>query len=123
MPHFAVQDQPSVDFCSRNESHHSLEAGGADLDNLSSKPMKGSTMTTSMSETLATLRGQHHLTQDDVARHLGITKAAVSKWECGQSLPDITLLPSIAQLYGVSLDDLFGLNKELTQDQPSTHTP
>lgn len=67
-----------------------------------------------MDETLAQLRADSGLTQEEVARHLGITKAAVSKWECGQSMPDIALLPAIAELYAVSIDELFG-----HRDEPS----
>ena len=47
-------------------------------------------------------------TQEELARRLGVTKAAVSKWECGQSAPDIALLPKLASLFSVTLDDLLG---------------
>ena len=70
-------------------------------------------MNVDLSETLATLRAQSGFTQEEVANHLGITKAAVSKWECGQSMPDIALLPAIAELYSVTIDELFGRNEEI----------
>lgn len=70
-------------------------------------------MTIEISETLAQLRQQMGLTQEEAASHLGITKAAVSKWECGQSLPDISLLPAIASLYSTTIDDLLGCTQEL----------
>lgn len=66
-------------------------------------------------EKLASLRSQSGLTQEEVANHLGITKAAVSKWECGQSMPDITLLPAIAELYATTIDDLFGRDDAFDQ--------
>lgn len=69
-------------------------------------------MDTRINETLARLRSKSGLTQGEVANHLGITKAAVSKWECGQSMPDISLLPAIADLYSTSIDDLFGRVQE-----------
>lgn len=47
-------------------------------------------------------------TQEELAGRLGVTKAAVSKWECGQSAPDIALLPKLASLFSVSLDELLG---------------
>ena len=53
-------------------------------------------------------RSRIGLTQEELAGHLGITKAAVSKWECEQSMPDITLLPKLASLFQISIDDLLG---------------
>lgn len=70
-----------------------------------------------MSEKLAALRAQAGLTQEEVARHLGVTKAAVSKWECGQSLPDITLLPIIAEFYAITIDELFNRCEDLDQKE------
>ena len=69
-------------------------------------------MDTRINETLARLRSESGLTQEEAANHLGITKAAVSKGECGQSMPDISLLPAIADLYSTSIDDLFGRVQE-----------
>lgn len=62
----------------------------------------------SLSDRILEERSRNHLTQEELARRLGVSKAAVSKWECGQSLPDIALLPQIASLFSVTLDDLFG---------------
>lgn len=56
---------------------------------------------------LRVLRCQKGLTQGEVARSLSLTVQAVSKWETGRNLPDITLLPEIADLYGVTIDELF----------------
>lgn len=47
-------------------------------------------------------------TQEELAGRLGVTKAAVSKWECGQSAPDIALLPKLASLFSITLDELLG---------------
>lgn len=58
--------------------------------------------------TIATLRKEKDMTQEALANALGVTNQAVSKWESEQSCPDIALLPSIADLFGVSLDYLFG---------------
>ncbi len=71
----------------------------------------------SLANTLTSLRTAHHLTQEEVAHHLGITKAAVSKWECDQSMPDISMLPLVAELYGVSIDELFGRVDDVTQEE------
>lgn len=52
-------------------------------------------------------RRERNLTQEELASMLGVTKAAVSKWENEESYPDITLLPQIAQLFHMNMDDLF----------------
>ena len=64
-----------------------------------------------VSERLKEFRRRKKKTQEELANHLGISVQAVSKWERGESYPDITLLPSIASYYGVSIDELFGVSK------------
>ena len=54
------------------------------------------------------LRKQAGLSQEDLADKLNVSRQAVSKWECGESLPDTDNLISISKLYGVSLDELIG---------------
>lgn len=68
-------------------------------------------MTISFGENLKALRLKNELTQEKLADYLGITFQSVSKWERGESYPDITLLPSIASLFDVSIDDLLGINE------------
>ena len=46
------------------------------------------------------------MTQDQLAEKLGVTAQAVSKWENAQSCPDITMLPRLAEIYGISTDAL-----------------
>ena len=53
------------------------------------------------------LRMRCGLTQGQVAEKLSLSVQAVSKWECGRNLPDIMLLPELADLYGVTIDQLF----------------
>lgn len=57
---------------------------------------------------IAALRRQHNLTQEVMAQKLGVTNQAVSKWETDQCCPDIMQLPQIAELFGITLDALFG---------------
>lgn len=66
---------------------------------------------------LGQLRKERGLTQEDVAQFIGVTKAAVSKWETSQSLPDILLLPQLATYFGVSIDELLGYEPQLNQNQ------
>lgn len=56
---------------------------------------------------LRRLRLEKHLTQERAAELLGVSPQSVSRWECGNTLPDVLLLPQIARLYGVSVDDLY----------------
>lgn len=58
------------------------------------------------------LRTENGLTQEAVAEYLGVSFQAVSKWETGVTLPDITLLPTIAACFGVRIDDLFSVDHE-----------
>lgn len=59
-------------------------------------------------EVIVRYRKELGLTQEGLAQKLGVTNQAVSKWESGQSCPDIALLPQIADLFGISIDGLFG---------------
>ena len=56
---------------------------------------------------LRKLRLDKHLTQEQAADKLGVSAQSVSRWETAVSLPDVMLLPEIARLYGVLVDDLF----------------
>ncbi len=58
-----------------------------------------------------------HLTQEDIAKYVGVTRAAVSKWEKGLSYPDITLLPKLATFFNMSIDTLLGYEPQLTKER------
>lgn len=68
-------------------------------------------------QVIARERRRAGVTQGDLARHLGVSKAAVSKWELGLSLPDVTLLPSIAAYFSLTLDELFDWRAELSEGE------
>ena len=63
--------------------------------------------TTLFSENMKKFRVAKKYTQEYVAEKLCVTAQSVSRWECGNTLPDVMLLPEIAKLYGVMVDDLF----------------
>ncbi len=63
-------------------------------------------------EKIKAKRRERDLTQEELANMLGITKAAVSKWENSESFPDITILPKIAQLFHITMDELFDYTLE-----------
>ena len=58
------------------------------------------------------LRFKANLTQEQLAEKLGIGAQSVSKWETAVTMPDITTLPLLAEVFGVSIDDLFDLTSE-----------
>jgi transcriptional regulator with XRE-family HTH domain len=62
---------------------------------------------------IATLRREKNLKQDDLAQMLEVSPQAVSKWENDQTCPDIGLLPKLAKILGVSVDELLSGKQEL----------
>ena len=62
------------------------------------------------------LRQERGMTQEQLAKSIGISFQAISKWENDIALPDITLVPTLAQIFGVSTDDLFAYNQKEIQD-------
>ena len=68
--------------------------------------------------TIRQLREAHHLTQSQLADILGVTAKAVSKWERDLSCPDINSLPSLAEVLGVSVEELMqveGISEKLAE--------
>ena len=70
-----------------------------------------------LSENIIRLRRERKLTQEELADFLGVTKAAVSKWENGQTSPDILLLPQLACFFDVTIDQLLGYEAQLSGEQ------
>lgn len=52
------------------------------------------------------------LTQEDIAEKLGVTRQSVAKWESGESIPDLDKCKQLADIFGVSLDDLANYEPE-----------
>ena len=79
-------------------------------------------MDMNLANRLTELRKQHNLNQEELADKLGVSRQAVSKWECGESSPDTDNLIALAKIYGISLDELVGntpaKNKEEGQIPP-----
>jgi len=65
-------------------------------------------MDATLGKRIAQNRKQLGLTQDQLAEQLGVTAQAVSKWENDQSCPDITMLPRLAAIFGITTDELLG---------------
>ena len=62
---------------------------------------------------IALLRKEKGLPQEELATHMGVSPQAVSKWENDQTCPDISALPRLARLLGVSVDELLEGKAEL----------
>ena len=61
-------------------------------------------------------RKEKGITQEQLADYIGVSKASVSKWESGQSYPDILLLPEIATYFNITVDELIGYSPQLTKE-------
>ncbi|MDR2569607.1 MAG: helix-turn-helix domain-containing protein [Oscillospiraceae bacterium] len=69
-----------------------------------------------LSSNIAKKRHEKGITQTELAEYIGVSKAAVSKWEKGQCYPDIVLLPQLATYFNISVDELLGYSPQLTCD-------
>ena len=69
------------------------------------------------SENITRLRREKKITQEELALFIGVTKASVSKWETGATIPDIMILPQLAAFFDVSIDELLGYEPQLSREQ------
>ena len=72
-------------------------------------------MNIKLADRLIELRKQNRLSQEALAEKLGLSRQAISKWERGESSPDTDNLIALAELYGISLDELLG-NESVTKE-------
>lgn len=68
-------------------------------------------------EKLKLYRRQRNLTQEEVASHLGISCQSISKWERCDGYPDITMLPALAHYFGITVDELLGMDELASADR------
>ena len=68
-------------------------------------------------ENILQKRKERGITQEELAEFMMVTKASVSKWETGQSHPDILLLPKLATFFNISVDELIGYDPDLSSTQ------
>ena len=71
----------------------------------------------SIGNNIKKIRKQLGLTQEELAMHVGVTPQAVSRWENGTGMPDISLVVPLAKTLRVSTDSLFGINEEKYDSQ------
>ena len=67
-----------------------------------------------IAQVLVRMRREKGITQEELASFIGVTKASVSKWETGQSYPDVTFLPQLAAFFNISIDRLMDYHPQLT---------
>lgn len=77
-------------------------------------------MTINIGETIKSMRKEKNITQETLAKFLGVTNQSISKWERNETYPDITMLPAIASFFSTSVDELLGINK-LEQERKIQH--
>ena len=65
---------------------------------------------------LAENRRRKGITQDELAEFVGVSKAAVSKWETESTYPDILLLPRLAAYFDISIDELMGYEPQMDRE-------
>lgn len=70
-----------------------------------------------LGEKIRTLRKSKNISQEVLANYLGVSFQAVSKWENGDTLPDVTMIPAIAVFFEVSTDELFDFNRLETEQK------
>lgn len=68
-------------------------------------------------ENIARYRRERNMTQEQLARAVGVSSPAVSKWETGSSCPDVALLSPIARALGITADILLSFQVELTEEE------
>ena len=71
---------------------------------------------------VAALRREKGMTQAEVAQKMGVTDKAVSKWERDLSFPDVNTLPKLAELFGVTVDELLRAKAEGKGKKPVGRT-
>lgn len=68
-------------------------------------------------EKIKSFRNKREITQEQLAAYLNISFQSVSKWECGDAYPDITMLPKIAMFFGITTDELLCIDKLKEQEE------
>ena len=63
-------------------------------------------------DNLIQMRKMRQMTQEDLAEKVGVTRQSVAKWESGESIPDLNKCKALAEVFGVSLDDLANYESE-----------
>lgn len=74
-------------------------------------------MKLSIGDTIKYLRREKDITQEELGDILGVSYQSISRWENGICYPDMELLPAISDFFGVTVDNLLGVNKNIEQEK------
>lgn len=77
-------------------------------------------MKSTLAQRLFSFRETNGLTQEHLAERLHVSRQAISKWECGDAVPDLDNLTALSHLYGVSIDELVG-NETTGEERTNVH--
>lgn len=80
-------------------------------------------MNIKLADRLVELRKEHKLSQEALAEKLGLSRQAISKWERAEASPDTDNLIALAELYGITLDQLLGNETVKSEPQPQPVKP
>ena len=69
-----------------------------------------------IAKVITSKRREKGLTQEELASYMGVSKASVSKWETGQSYPDIVFLPQLATFFNISMDQLMDYEPQMCKE-------
>ncbi len=75
-------------------------------------------MNIKLADRLVELRKEHKLSQEALAEKLGLSRQSISKWERAEASPDTDNLIALAEVYGITLDQLLGNDEPKTEPQP-----
>lgn len=78
-------------------------------------------MILNIGDTIKHLRKERDITQDELADILGVSYQSVSRWETGACYPDIELLPTISDFFGITVDKLLGIDERVEQEKISQY--
>lgn len=72
---------------------------------------------------ISSLRKEHGMTQLELAEKMGVTDKAVSKWERDLSCPDVNSIPKLAEVFGISVDELMQIKADAQSESKKDFTP
>jgi DNA-directed RNA polymerase alpha subunit len=72
-------------------------------------------MNLNIADNLKRLRKDRKLTQEELSKFIGVSFQVISKWECGESYPDITMLPVLAKFFNITVVEFIGAEDENTE--------